>query len=213
MEKITAAVQYTSEDFQISEFDNKFWKNAQSIQIVHYWSGEKAPVGRRFETKLLWTDAAFYVRFEANQNEPFIISANPNLMSKTVGLWNRDVCEIFLAPNKAEFQTYFEFEIAPTGEWVDLKIHQKTDERITVRDYNSGMKTAVRIVKGKVLMAFKVEWKAFDVKPKAGDVWLGNIFRAVGSAEKRGYLAWSPTKTNVPNFHVPEKFGRFEFVK
>ena len=48
--------------------------------------------------------------------------------------------------------------------------------------------------------------------PSSGDVWHGNIFRCVGKGENRGYLAWQPTETPAPNFHVPEKFGEFEFV-
>ena len=142
-----------------------------------------------------------------------IVSDAPNLKTKTRGLWDRDVCEIFIAPDKNEPRKYFEFEIAPNGEWIDLEIFQKTDERITVWDYESGMRSAARIEKEKVVMAIKVEWKAFGKIPKAGDVWLGNLFRAVGAGETRGYLAWSPTRTEKPNFHVPERFGEFEFVK
>jgi hypothetical protein len=61
-------------------------------------------------------------------------------------------------------------------------------------------------------MALKVPWSAFGRKPRPGDVWLGNLFRCVGKDPNRGYLAWSPTLTKVPNFHVPERFGEFVFV-
>ena len=161
----------------------------------------------------MWSKVALYVRFEANQAEPIVMSETPNVQTKTKGLWDRDVCEIFLAPNKAEFRKYFEFEIAPNGEWIDLGIHQLPEKRETDWEYNSGMKSATRIEKDKVVMAIKVEWKAFGKTPKAGDIWLGNILRAMGSEPNRGYLAWSPTETKQPNFHVPEKFGEFEFVK
>lgn len=212
-EKPKAEIQYVSADFPISELDHKFWKKARSIETKHYWSGEKAPEGRRFKTKLLWSDTSLYVRFQANQKEPLVVSDKPNLESKTKGLWDRDVCEIFLAPKKEEFRKYFEFEVAPTGEWIDLGIYQKPDQRITDWAYSSGMKTAARIEKNRVIMAFQVGWEAFGTKPEAGDVWLGNILRAVGSGPGRGYLAWSPTLSEKPNFHVPERFGEFEFVK
>ncbi|MGI8542062.1 MAG: carbohydrate-binding family 9-like protein [Aridibacter sp.] len=212
-EKPKAKIQYISEDFSISALDNKSWQKAKSIKIEHYWSGEKASKSRWFETKLLWSETALYVRFEANQNEPLVVNNEPNLESKTDKLWEKDVCEIYLAPNVDEFRKYFEFEIAPTGEWIDLKIHQTPDGRETDFDYHSGMKTAARIEKDKVIMAFKVEWKAFGKTPKVGDIWLGNILRAVGTESNRGYLAWSPTMTDEPNFHVPEKFGEFEFIK
>jgi hypothetical protein len=75
------------------------------------------------------------------------------------------------------------------------------------------MESAARIETGKVSMAIKIQWKAFGKTPKVNDVWKGNLFRCVGSGETRGYLAWSPTETETPNFHVPEAFGEFEFVK
>lgn len=207
------SVNYLEKDFAVRELDNKLWAKAEEALIDKYWSGVNAPIGRHAKAKLLWSKTAIYVRFEANQTEPLIVSAAPNLQTKTKGLWDRDVCEIFLAPNRSEPRKYFEFEIAPNGEWIDLGIYQKPDDRITDWDYNSGMQSAARIEKDKVLMAIKIEWKAFGKTPKAGDVWLGNLFRCVGSGETRGYLAWSATGTKEPAFHVPEKFGEFEFVK
>ena len=206
-------ISYSLEDFSIQDLTNPNWKKADEVLIEKYWSGEAAPIGRHFKTRLLWSNVALYVRFEANQNEPLIVSENPNLQSKTNGLWEKDVCEIFLAPDKDNFRRYFEFEIAPTGEWIDLQVHQMPDKRETNFEYQSGMQTAAKIEKDKFWMAFKVEWAAFGKVPKADEVWKGNILRCVGAGEKRGYLAWQPTLTEKPNFHVPEKFGEFQFVK
>ncbi len=206
-------IAHVEKNFPISEFGNKNWVNAEEISIKNYWSGEKAIVGRHATAKLLWSETALYVRFRANQTEPLVISETPNLKSKTKGLWDRDVCEIFVAPNLKEPNNYFEFEIAPNGEWIDLEIHRMNDKRETDFDYNSGMESAARIETGKVSMAIKIQWKAFGKTPKVNDVWKGNLFRCVGSGETRGYLAWSPTETETPNFHVPEAFGEFEFVK
>lgn len=182
--KMIYKIAHTKKDFPVNELDNKSWEKAKEVTIDKYWPGETAPIGRHFKAKLLWSNAALYVRFEANQTEPLIVSDAPNLKTKTKGLWDRDVCEIFLAPNKNEPRRYFEFEIAPNGEWIDLGIHQKPDERITDWDYVSGMQSAARIEKDRVVMAFKVEWKAFGKTPNAGDVWLGNIFVASGKTRR-----------------------------
>lgn len=212
MEEKQIKIVKITEDFSISDLENEKWKLAGEVLINKYWSGEIAPVERHFKTRLLWSETALYVRFEANQNEPLIISENPNLSHKTNGLWERDVCEIFLAPNADEFRKYFEFEIAPTGEWIDLAIYQMPDQRETNFEYNSGMQPAAKIEDNKTWMAFKIEWLAFGKIPKTGEIWKGNILRCVGIGETRGYLAWQPTETEKPNFHVPEKFGEFEFV-
>ncbi|HEY0048667.1 MAG TPA: carbohydrate-binding family 9-like protein [Pyrinomonadaceae bacterium] len=206
-------IAHVENDFSVSELDSNYWEKSQTVAIEKYWSGGNAPRGRHAKARLLWSETALYVRFEANQAEPLIISETPNLKTKTRGLWDRDVCEIFVAPDKSEPRRYFEFEIAPTGEWIDLAIHQLAERRETDFEYDSEMLAAARIEKDKVLMAMKIEFKAFGKTPKANEVWRGNLFRCVGAGETRGYLAWQPTETPQPAFHVPEAFGEFEFVK
>jgi len=207
------SITHIDEDFPIEELDSKLWTKAEEIPIAKYWSGELAPKERHVKARMLWSDTALYIRFDANQHEPLIISEKPNLASKTRGLWDRDVCEIFIAPDKNDFRKYFEFEIAPNGEWIDLGIQQLPERRETDWNYSSGMKSATKITPKKIIMAMKIEWSAFKKKPQIGDIWLGNIFRCIGRDPKRGYLAWQPTKTMQPNFHVPEAFGEFRFSK
>ena len=201
------------DDIEIERLDHPGWKKAPQTLVTKYWSGNPAPAGRQFTARLLWSDSALYIRFEANQAEPLVVSETPNLHDKTIGLWDRDVCEIFIAPDRTEPNKYFEFEIAPTGEWIDLGIEFFRDKRETDREYASGMTSTAKIEKDKVVMAIKIEWKALGKTPKIGDVWLGNLFRCVGAGATRGYLAWQPTETKLPNFHVPEKFGKLLFQK
>ena len=206
-------IAHIEKDFPISELSNAKWEKAQEFSIENDWSGEKADVGRHLKAKLLWSENTLYIRFEANQIEPLIVSETPNLQTKTIGLWERDVCEIFIAPNLKKSNEYFEFEVAPTGEWLDLKIHQLSDGRETDFQYNSGMQSAAKIEKNKVWMAIKVKWNAFGKIPQANEIWKGNFFRCVGVGKTRGYLAWSPTFTREPNFHVLKAFGEFQFIK
>ncbi|HMJ07881.1 MAG TPA: carbohydrate-binding family 9-like protein, partial [Pyrinomonadaceae bacterium] len=176
-----------------------------------YWSGETAPAGRHSTVRLLWSDDALHVRFDAAQAEPFVISDSPDRTAKTPGLWDRDVCEIFIAPNSGEPRKYYEFEVAPTGEWVDLFVDNSGPERKTDTDYSSGMMTAAGVFPGKVVMAMRIDFSALGGPPEAGERWLGNLYRCVGRDPGRGYLAYNPTETPEPNFHVPEKFVEFEF--
>jgi alpha-galactosidase len=206
-------IHHLKQDLAIAELDNASWANSPSVAVNNYWSGESAPVGRHFTARLLWSDTALYVRFEANQAEPLIVADKPDITKKTKGLWDRDVCEIFIAPDRDDRNRYFEFEIAPTGEWIDLAMHMTPKERETDWEYASGMTSSVRIEKAKVIMAIRIPWKALGRTPKAGGLWLGNLFRCVGKDPTRGYLSWKATMTKKPNFHVPAKFGEFEFVK
>lgn len=206
-------VKHISQDFDVKELDSRVWQKAKNVKIAQYWSGEPAPAGRAFTAQLLWSVTALYVRFEANQTEPLIVSETPDLTKKTLKLWDRDVCEIFIAPDKNDRSKYFEFEIAPTGEWIDLGVEVTPTERKTDWEYKSNMTSAARIDKNKVVMAIKIPFASLGKTPKAGDVWLGNLFRCVGKDATRGYLAWQPTKTKEPAFHVPDAFGEFHFEK
>ena len=197
-------------DFSIAALDDPRWLAAQHLKIDCSWNGELADGSRHCGVRMLWSDAALYVKFEANQREPLVVNDNPQTSVKTLQLWERDVCELFLAPDTRNRRRYFEFEIAPTGEWLDVMVDWTKDEP-RYWDYTSGLETFAKIERDKVTMSMKIPWTAFGVKPKEGDVWLGNLFRQVGSGETRGYLAWSPTMTRTPNFHVPEKFGEFVF--
>lgn len=211
--KTRTEISYLANDFLIDNLDNESWGIADEILIDRYWSGEKAPAGRHFKARLLWSDTALYVKFDGNQTEPLVVSEKSNLSAKTDGLWDRDVCEIFVAPDRSEPRKYFEFEIAPNGEWLDLAIDLTGSERKTDWNYTSGMQSFAKIEESRVRIAVKIEWQAFGSAPKVGDNWLGNLFRCVGKDPCRGYLAWSPTYTEVPNFHFPEKFGELEFVR
>ncbi len=207
----SAQINFTPNDFTIDDLENAAWETALPVKIKSSWNGQRAPVKRRFETRMLWSDSALYVKFDATQGEPLVINKFPKLNVKTPGLWARDVCELFMAPDTSEPWKYFEFEVAPTGEWLDLQIHLIDGERRTNADWISGMRTATRISHDLIVMAFRVEWSAFGISPKAGDLWLGNLFRCVGRGKTRGYLAWSATRTEEPDFHVPDRFGEFVF--
>lgn len=194
------------------DLDHAAWGGARPVKIARLWSGEAAPPGRHAEARLLWSAGALLARFVCRQEEPLIVSPSPELGEKTIGLWDRDVCELFVAPGPDAPQRYFEFEVAPTGEWLDLALEKTAGGRVTDWDYRSGMTAAARVRGDEITLAMRVPFAALTGMPPArGDVWRANLFRCVGAGWPR-YLAWLPTHTPEPNFHVPEKFGRLRFA-
>ena len=189
------------------DFENEIWQQCQPITIENYWSGEPAPPARHAEARICWSSEALHVRFVCAQHEPLVVSENPQTDKKTLGLWDRDVCEIFLAPDPASPSRYFEFEAAPTGEWVDLGITVTPTGRETDWDFASGFTTAAKLEHNQLMIRMRIPWSEAIPKPKAGDRWRVNVFRCVGPEAPERYLAWRPTKTVEPNFHVPEAFG------
>lgn len=199
--------QRVSMDVAAADLDHEVWQSASVVHLTRYWSGEEAPPGRHAEARVLWTDFALCVRFVCRQSEPLIINPTPQTEIKTPGLWERDVCEIFIAPDLSVPERYFEFEAAPTGEWLDLGIHQRQDARETDWEFQSGMTVAARLSTDQIMIAMRIPWDALGHAPASGERWRANLFRCVGASEGRGYLAWRPTRTTQPNFHVPQAFG------
>jgi Carbohydrate family 9 binding domain-like len=199
-----------SEEVAAADLDHPAWRRASAVPITQYWSGERAPEWRHLEARLVWSRAALGVRFVCRQGEPLVVSAEPQRAAKTIGLWERDVCEIFIAPDPSAPERYFEFEAAPTGEWLDLGIEQLTDERRTDWEFRSGMTVAALISADQVKIAMRIPWASLGRLPEAGERWRVNLFRCVGAGTERGYLAWRPTLTALPNFHVPQAFGWLE---
>ncbi|HMH06769.1 MAG TPA: carbohydrate-binding family 9-like protein, partial [Terriglobales bacterium] len=125
-------------------------------------------------------------------------------------LWDRDVAEAFLQPDPARERYYREFEVSPNGMWIDLDIFPGG-----LRDLKSNLKKSV------VLDATEHRWTAElaiplkaltqDFDPKA--IWHANFYRIEGPKEPRAYMAWRPTGTAEPNFHVPRAFGRLRFAE
>jgi hypothetical protein len=203
---------YITEPVAAGDFHDPAWESCEPVKIEYYWSGDPAPASRLAEARLCWSDEALHVRFVGEQHEPLIVADNPVTDRKTLGLWDRDVCEIFVAPDPAHPERYFEFEAAPTGEWVDLGIVVKPDGRETDWDFDSGMIAAALVESQSVKIGIRIPWSDSIPKPSQGDAWRVNLFRCVGPEAPERYLAWRPTRTAEPNYHVPEAFGSLRFA-
>jgi hypothetical protein len=207
----TLIARHVNQPINVNDFDTQIWEQCEPVQIDHYWSGKPASPKRHAEARVCWSDDALHVRFIGEQHEPLIVTDHPHTDRKTLGLWDRDVCEIFIAPDASKPWRYFEFEAAPSGEWVDLGITVKAEGRETDWDFASGFTTAAQLEGERLLVGMRIPWSDVLPKPQAGDAWRVNVFRCVGPEAPERYLAWLPTGTPEPNFHVPEVFGILRF--
>jgi Carbohydrate family 9 binding domain-like len=210
-EKQLITAHHLAADIGVADLQSAEWNSAQAVQIDRYWSGAPAPAGRAAEARILWSSKALHIRFVCHQAEPLIVSATPQTEKKTMGLWDRDVCEIFIAPDSNLVERYLEFEAAPNGEWLDVAIHWTPEKRESDWEFHSHMTTAARIEKDRVTIAMRIPWNHWIHEPQRGERWRVNLFRCVGSDPGRGYLAWQPTRTPQPSFHVPQVFGWLVF--
>jgi hypothetical protein len=210
-EKQSIEARLTRIDLPVRTFDHPEWNKAQPVEIDRYWSGESAPASRHCEARILWSSKALHLRFAGRQAEPLVVSATAQTAKKTMGLWDRDVCEIFIAPDPNVVERYLEFEAAPNGEWLDVAIHWTPEKRESDWEFQSHMTTAGQVERDRITIGMRIPWNHWIHEPQHGERWRVNLFRCIGTDPGRGYLTWQPTRTKEPNFHVPQVFGWLVF--
>jgi alpha-galactosidase len=185
------------------------WQRAQPVVFCSDWQGKNPDEQRETEVRVLWSSQTLYLRFECRYRELFLFEDSDS-NGRRDHLWDRDVAEAFLQPDPERERYYREFEVSPNGMWIDLDIFPGG-----LADLKSGMKRSVFLdEKGhrwaaEVAIPMSALTRKFD--PKA--VWRANFYRVEGKKEPRSYLAWRPTGTPEPNFHVPAAFGRLRFAE
>jgi len=184
------------------------WQGASSVAFCSDWQGENPDPGRETRVRVLWSTRTLYLRFACRYRELYLFAdSDPN--GRRDHLWDRDMAEAFLQPDPSRERYYREFEVSPNGMWIDLDISPGG-----LADLKSGLQRAVvldeksRTWAAELAIPMKSLTAHFD--PKA--VWRANFYRVEGTKEPRAYLAWQPTKTPQPNFHVPSAFGRLRFA-
>jgi alpha-galactosidase len=184
------------------------WQSASPVGFCSDWMGKNANPKRETQVRVLWSQQYLYLRFECRYQELFMFEdSDPD--GRRDHLWDRDVVEAFLQPDPLHEHSYREFEISPNGMWVDLDIFPGG-----LRDLKSGLqRSVVRDEKSCIWTAeLAIPMKSLTTKFDAAAVWRANFYRVEGRKEPRAYLAWQPTHTPQPNFHVPKAFGRLRFA-
>jgi alpha-galactosidase len=183
------------------------WGRSACLPFSTDWRGENADPERETEVRLLWTPEWLFLRFRAKFRVISVFpDAEPN--GRRDQLWDRDVAEVFLQTDPSQPRRYKEFEVSPNGFWIDLDI--AAGEK---RDLKSGLRR--RVVLNEATKTWVAElalpMKCLVDRFDSDTIWKVNFYRVEGPVEPRFYSAWEPTRTAVPNFHVPEAFGELVF--
>jgi hypothetical protein len=132
-------------------------------------------------------------------------------------LWNRDVVEAFINPQPERFSHYYEFEVAPNNQWIDLEVDLSKEpyhdagwdsqfEHATITDAEHRLWT----------MEMRIPVQSMGVNAiRPGDAWRLNLYRADGPGDdtRRRFLCWSPLPGLDRTFHQPASFGIIRFAK
>jgi len=185
------------------------WQRAAPVRFCHDWQGKHDDSKRQTEALILWTESKLYLRFRCHYRAIHVFP-DAGADGRRDQLWDRDVAEVFLQPDRFGEKYYKEFEVSPNGQWLDLDI---TPEGL--RHIASGMRSRVAVDKAariwiaELTIAMNALTNSFDPSRS----WRVNFFRCEGLDPQRFYSAWQPTETPEPNFHVPDRFGTLRFAE
>jgi alpha-galactosidase len=184
------------------------WERARAIRFFHDWRGNNSDPQRETETRVLWTERELYLRFCCRYRS-IDVHGDCDHNGRRDYLWERDVAEVFLQPDRFGKKYYKEFEVSPNGQWLDLDITPQGLHHIA-----SGMRSLVNLDKSNQQWVDELEitMAALASSFDPAQTWRVNFFRCEGIDPYRFYGAWRPTGTPTPNFHVPEAFGSLRFV-
>jgi len=211
------SIHHASETSELNtDPESAMWRSAARTAIVNDCTHVVDYESLKTEVRGFWTDDDLYLLFKCPYKEL-------NLWLPAMGggprnkLWDRDVVEMFLGDDWQNIRHYREFEIAPTGDWIDLAID--LDKKSYDQSWRSGWKTSARIDKDAKVWyaAAKIPLRAVsDQAVRPGVKWRANLYRIEGLGEDkvRHFMCWQPTcvVNRDPN-HVPENFGTIIFQK
>jgi hypothetical protein len=192
------------------------WAHASSTWITKDCTHQIDYPKLKTEVRGFWTDTDLYLLFVSPYTELNLWLPADNSKDR-LKLWDKDVVEFFLGDDWSNIKLYREFEIAPTGDWVDLAIDLNKEGYDA--KWDSGWQRQGRIDEKNHVWyaAARVPLKSVSEKPVTGGTkWRVNLYRidGLGPDEGRRFMCWQPTCVinRDPN-HVPEHFGTLNFTK
>jgi hypothetical protein len=192
------------------------WQNASSTWIVKDCPHQLEYPKLKTEVRGFWTDSDLYLLFICPYTELNLWLPADNTKDR-LKLWDRDVVEFFLGDDWADIKRYREFEIAPTGDWVDLAIDLNHDAYDA--NWNSGWQRQGRIDESNHVWYAAARIPLHSISEKQvvpGAKWRANLYRidGLGPDSVRHFMCWQPTCVVDRDYnHVPEHFGTLIFER
>ena len=198
--------------------DETVWKNAPSVgpfQFPWWEQGKK----EQTEAKLLWNDQFLYALFFC---EDAHVSGEHTERDSTV--YQDDCVEIFTAPDPQQPNNYFNIEMNVRGAFLDQH-HPNGPGTKAEPNWNATGIVIATSVDGTLnddsdmdrgwVLEVAIPFENFRLvaqhtPPKTGDIWHLNLNRLGGKTNPQ-HSQWSPGKSERPQFHAPQYFGRVIF--
>ncbi len=173
------------------------------------WQGKNPDEQRETQVRVLWSSQTLYLRFECRYRELYLFD----------GLRSQWPPRPFVGPRRGGSLPAAGSVAGAILPRVRSEPQRDVDRSRYLSWRSSGSEERPEEVRGvgreghrwtaELAIPLKALTPNFD--PKA--IWRANFYRVEGKKEPRTYMAWQPTGSPEPNFHVPSAFGRLRFAE
>ena len=215
--KVTTISKLLATDFVPNgDLTKDVWKDAMRVALGDRFS-HKPLAGSDTQVASLWTAQyvyfAYWCRFRSLN-----IYEGEDPAKERWELWNRDVVEAFINPQPERFLHYYEFEVAPNNQWIDLEIDlSKNPMNDAAWDSHFEHATKLDAEHKSWTVEMRIPASSMNASAiRAGDEWRLNLYRCDGPGDdsQRRFLSWSPLPPGSNgSYHQPATFGLIKFVK
>ncbi|GAC1546103.1 MAG: hypothetical protein NVS3B10_10100 [Polyangiales bacterium] len=182
------------------------WSRAPVVSWETDWDGNDTGLVTR--ARFVWSKTALYALFELDSAGLAVDASRPTDVERPK-LYEEDCVELFLTPDARVRKHYYEIELGPLGHFFDLDVNLAlSGAGRSDATWSSAPTIAATHDAAAHTARIEASFAAPSILRALGEgakLPLG-LFRTEGKTPRR-YLAWTPTHTKSPNFHVPEAFG------
>ena len=204
-----------------ANWDKEQWKEVKSVSITNYM-GDIPAFRPKVQTKMVYDKNNLYVIFRVEDKHVKSITDRNN-----GPVYKDSAVEFFFSPDVENPRLYFNIETNCGGKAlfhhnnpIDRSLNKRlTDEDIAQLEIAHSMPAIVDTeitdevtwtIEYKVPLALLKRYS--EVTTPAKDVeWRANFYKIAEITSNPHYITWSKIDRPVPNFHVPENFGRIIF--
>ena len=196
-------------DFELDgRLDDAVWPSATPARIESQINTGAAKPEIATTARVLWSDQFLYIGYSAPYTELTVFEP-PLKTGERYGLWNRDVVEAFIGTDPSHPNSYTEYEVAPNGEKLDLKITDELKPPLGL-EWSSGFEAATHIDRKRKIWTTEMRIPLQSLSgqpPQPGTQWRINLYRH--DRAHKAFLGWSPCASG--SAHTPAKFGHLTF--
>jgi len=214
---LSVTSRFSPEDFvPDGNLTKTVWQDAEWVNFDRDTFSQRPFPEAETEVASFWTATHVYFAFQCKYTTLNVYEGEDPAKERWE-LWNRDVVEVFANPEPERLNHYYEFEVAPNNQWIDLEIdldkHPFNDA-----GWNSEFEHATRVdPQSRVWTCeMRIPVRTLNVRlMEANTEWRINFYRADGPGDdaQRRFLSWSPIRSEKRTFHTPTSFGLVRFVK